>query len=129
MENEGTFADIQNKKTNFLKLLISDESKEKVLVKENSVDSTSDALSNINNTTEDEDNVEPQETEELMAKGSLSKAVYWKYFRAGASIFVIIVFFCSMILGQIGSSGSDYWVAYWYDSLKCFKTIFLNTYL
>lgn len=114
MENEGTFADIQNKKTNFLKLLVNDESKEKILVKENSIDSTSDMLSNFN-TTEDEDN-EPQETEELMAKGSLSKVVYWKYFRAGASIFVIIAFFCSMILGQIGSSGSDYWVAYWYDS-------------
>ncbi|KAL2730827.1 ATP-binding cassette sub-family C member 4-like isoform X1 [Vespula squamosa] len=111
VENEGTFADIQNEKTDFLKLLVNDESKEKVLVKENSIDSTSDMLSNYN-TTEDEDN-EPQETEELMAKGSLSKVVYWKYFRAGASIFVIIAFFCSTMLGQIGSSGSDYWVAYW----------------
>ncbi|XP_046836014.1 ATP-binding cassette sub-family C member 4 [Vespa crabro] len=112
VENEGTFADIQNKKINFLKLLVNDESKEKVLVKEKSIDSTSDMLSYCN-TTENEDNAEPQETEELMAKGTLTKAIYWKYFRAGASIFVIIAFVCSMILGQIGSSGGDYWVAYW----------------
>lgn len=112
MEIEGTFADIQTKKIDFLKLLVNDESKEKALVKENSIESASDVLSNTN-TVENEDDVEPQETEELMAKGSISKAVYWKYFRAGASIFVMIAFFLSMILGLIGSSGSDYWVAYW----------------
>ncbi|XP_043488596.1 ATP-binding cassette sub-family C member 4-like [Polistes fuscatus] len=112
VEIEGTFADIQTKKIDFLKLLVNDESKEKALVKENSIESASDVLSNTN-TVENEEDVEPQETEELMAKGSISKAVYWKYFRAGASIFVMIAFFLSMILGLIGSSGSDYWVAYW----------------
>ncbi|KAI4497628.1 hypothetical protein M0802_007168 [Mischocyttarus mexicanus] len=112
VETEGTFADIQKTKIDFLKLLVNDESKEKALVKENSIESASDVLSNTN-IVEKEDDVEPEETEELMAKGTISKTVYWKYFRAGASIFIIIAFFFSTLLGLIGSSGSDYWVAYW----------------
>lgn len=64
-------------------------------------------------TNKDDDEIEPQETEELMAKGNVSKSLYWKYFRAGGSILMIITFIGSLIMGQIGSSGSDYWVAYW----------------
>ncbi|KAK2579975.1 hypothetical protein KPH14_012235 [Odynerus spinipes] len=112
VENEGTIEDLQSNNINSLKLLVNDKSEEKVLVKENSIDSTPDVLSNCN-TPDDAEDVEPQETEELMAKGGVSTSVYWKYFRAGASIFIIIAFLCCMILGQIGSSGSDYWVAYW----------------
>jgi len=73
---------------------------------------TSDAIQN-GNVNDEEEETEPQETEELLAKGSVSKSLYWKYFRSGASIIMIISFLLCMILGQIGSSGCDYWVGYW----------------
>lgn len=67
-----------------------------------------------NNANNDEvDEIEPEEIEELLAKGSLSKSLYWKYIRSGASIIMIVIFLFCMILGQIGSSGCDYWVGYW----------------
>lgn len=65
------------------------------------------------NVDEDADEEEPQETEELLAKGSMSKIIYWKYLRSGSPIIVIIIFLFFTIMGQIGSSGCDYWVGYW----------------
>lgn len=65
----------------------------------------------------DDDETEPKETEELMAKGNVSKSLYWKYFRAGGSVLMILIFVWSLIFGQIGSSGCDYWVAYWLVSI------------
>lgn len=73
---------------------------------------TFDTSINYNNNKDDEE-TEPKETEELMAKGNVSKSLYWKYFRAGGSILMILTFIWSLVLGQIGSSGCDYWVAYW----------------
>lgn len=73
---------------------------------------TSDITHNAHND-EDAEEAEPQETEELLAKGTVSKSLYWKYFHSGGSIFIIISFLCCTILGQIGSSGCDYWVGYW----------------
>ncbi|XP_034938713.1 multidrug resistance-associated protein 4-like [Chelonus insularis] len=61
---------------------------------------------------EDNEN-EPEETKELMASGGVKKSLYWKYFRAGSSIWILLLFLFFAILGQIGSSGSDYWVSYW----------------
>ncbi|XP_076166864.1 ATP-binding cassette sub-family C member 4 [Ptiloglossa arizonensis] len=110
IEYEGTFAELQNKQVDFLKMLSMDENKgdsDSIQVDEN----TPDLSINSGNSKDDES--DPQETEELMAKGSISKAIYWKYFRAGGSILMILSFMCTLILGQLGSSGSDYWVAYW----------------
>ena len=56
---------------------------------------------------------EPQETEELMAKGTALRSVYWKYFSAGNSIVTMIVFVIVTLIGQLGSSGADYWLAHW----------------
>jgi hypothetical protein len=68
-------------------------------------------LNRINDEDMEED--EPKETEELLAKGSVSWSLYWRYLRSGGSIFMIVTFLFCMILGQIGSSGCDYWVGYW----------------
>lgn len=72
----------------------------------------SDMTSN-NNVAEDAEEGEPQETEELLAKGRMSNVVYWKYFRSGGSIIMIISLLIFSIAGLIGSSGCDYWVGYW----------------
>lgn len=71
----------------------------------------------ITNNTNDYDNddaiEEPKETEELMGTGSMKKSLFWKFFRAGGSIFSLLLFCIFLILGQFGSSGSDFWIAYW----------------
>lgn len=74
---------------------------------------TSEITQNNNANNDEVDEIEPEETEELLAKGSLSKSLYWKYIRSGASIVMIVIFLFCMTLGQIGSSGCDYWIGYW----------------
>ncbi|KOC59210.1 Multidrug resistance-associated protein 4 [Habropoda laboriosa] len=111
IECDGTFAELQNKHTNFLSMLSVEENKGDAEVTEVDENSTPDISINSGNS-KDDDEAEPEETEELMAKGNISKSLYWKYFRAGGSMLMILTFICSLILGQTGSSGSDYWVAY-----------------
>lgn len=110
IEIQGSFDDFQKKQIDFLNISSMEDSKE----------GTPDIVEpegNINldgpGTDHQNDIAEPKETEELMAKGKLKKSIYRKYIRSGASVFMIIAFLCSMILGQFGSSGCDYWVAYW----------------
>lgn len=93
-------------------MLSEEEQKENTEVVEISENQSPEMSIHSGNSKDDED-VEPQETEELMAKGGISKSLYWKYFRAGGSILMILSFVVTLILGQTGSSGCDYWVAYW----------------
>ncbi|XP_014472274.1 PREDICTED: multidrug resistance-associated protein 4-like isoform X2 [Dinoponera quadriceps] len=115
IEDEGTFAGLQENHTNFLEILAR---------KETTTEGTEMAKVDLNPTleattlnsiidAEDTEKEEPRETEELLAKGSMSRSVYWKYLRSGDSIVAIIIFFFLTIVGQIGSSGCDYWVGYW----------------
>ncbi|XP_015127764.1 multidrug resistance-associated protein 4 [Diachasma alloeum] len=67
---------------------------------------------------ENEEGDEPEETEELMAKGKISRSLYWKYFKSSGSYFLLFMFFVFLLLGQLGSSGSDYWVAYWTNQVE-----------
>ncbi|XP_076650867.1 ATP-binding cassette sub-family C member 4 isoform X2 [Halictus rubicundus] len=113
VEFEGTFTELQVKNLDFLSMLSTEEQEtdaESVKIDENQTLEIS--VSSVNNS-KDEDESEPQETEELMGKGSISKSLYWRYFRAGGSILMILGFILSLILGQLGSSGSDYFVAFW----------------
>lgn len=93
-------------------MLSTEENKENSESMEIDENTTFDTSINYNNSKDDEE-TEPKETEELMAKGNVSKSLYWKYFRAGGSVLMILIFIWSLVLGQIGSSGCDYWVAYW----------------
>ncbi|KAL7299634.1 hypothetical protein TKK_0007396 [Trichogramma kaykai] len=56
---------------------------------------------------------EPQETQEFVAKGSVSNSLYWKYFKANGSICMLICLALMYVAAQLFSSGADYWVAYW----------------
>ncbi|XP_033343952.1 multidrug resistance-associated protein 4-like isoform X1 [Bombus vosnesenskii] len=112
IECEGTFTEIQSKRTDFLHMLSTEENKGDSEVMEIDDNTNPDLSINYGNG-KDDDETEPKETEELMAKGNVSKSLYWKYFRAGGSVLMILIFVWSLIFGQIGSSGCDYWVAYW----------------
>jgi hypothetical protein len=61
---------------------------------------------------EDEDE-EADENAEFIAKGKLKTSVYFKYFQSGASPFILILLVLILIIGQLASSGADFWVTYW----------------
>lgn len=125
IEFQGTFVELQAKRIDFLHALSVEESKgdsEVVEVIGNNVLDVSLA-SGIDR---DDEEAEPEETEELMAKGNLSKSLYWKYFRAGGSVIMIFCFLFTLMVGQIGSSGCDYWVAYWLVDLLLLLTFNIN---
>ncbi|KAL6264110.1 hypothetical protein P5V15_004188 [Pogonomyrmex californicus] len=114
VENEGTFIDLQEKRINFLEILSKDEeTNEKTKESLTDINLALDVTQNHNVNDEDTEEIEPQETEELLVKGNLSKSVYWQYFRSGGTIIMIASFLFCLILGQIGSNGCDYWVGYW----------------
>ncbi|XP_076758535.1 ATP-binding cassette subfamily C member 4 isoform X2 [Xylocopa sonorina] len=112
IECDGTFMELQNKRTDFLSMLSVEDNRGDSETREVHENIISDIYVNSNDSKDDEE-AEPKETEELMAKGNVSKSLYWKYFRAGGSILMIFIFASTLIFGQIGSSGCDYWVAYW----------------
>lgn len=78
------------------------------------IGSMSEISTNGDNDYNNPDDIEePHETEELMGSGSMKKSLFWRFFRAGGSYCTLLTFVLFLILGQLGSSGSDYWVAYW----------------
>lgn len=103
---------LQEKHIHFLDMLAREANNENTTQLKIDSNPTSDIIQN-DNINENTETAEPQETEELLAKGAISKSLYWKYFRSGTSVFTIIILLCLSIMGQIGSSGSDYWVGYW----------------
>lgn len=48
-----------------------------------------------------------------MESGRLSNKVYYRYFREGGNIIVLITMIIIYILSQIATSGADYWLSYW----------------
>ncbi|KAG8034821.1 hypothetical protein G9C98_007897 [Cotesia typhae] len=109
IEKQGSFADFDQQ---HLKLMdaATDKAERNPSVEREITPSVDTSVSN--GLSEDESE-EPEETQELMAKGNITKSLIWKYFRAGGSIMMLLIWLSFTILGQIGSSGSDYWVAFW----------------
>lgn len=113
IEDEGTFTALQEKRATFLEVLMRNEEINEQTKESLKTDADPAAAVIQNDNDEDTEEAEPQETEELLAKGNLSKSLYWKYFRSGGSIIMIMSCLFCLILGQIGSNGCDYWVGYW----------------
>lgn len=66
-------------------------------------------------TSEDkQDQDEPKETQELIATGRVKNSLYWKYFCANGSNFLLAFVVFLYIFTQVIISGSDYWLGYWY---------------
>ncbi|CAH0557997.1 unnamed protein product [Brassicogethes aeneus] len=117
---QGTFEELSDSNLDFTKLLIaSDEQQdkpeepvvEKSLSRRMSRKSSAiSCLSHISDSVE----MELQESkvvEEEEVIGDLSP--FKEYFKAAGSTCTIILLVITLILGQIASSGADYWVTYW----------------
>ncbi|CAG9575824.1 unnamed protein product [Danaus chrysippus] len=65
-----------------------------------------------------EEQVEPEESDELMEKGRVSSSVYMKYFRAGANWFLLLTTIISILLAQIITSVSDLWLTHWMNTVE-----------
>ncbi|XP_063223831.1 ATP-binding cassette sub-family C member 4-like [Bacillus rossius redtenbacheri] len=115
IEAQGTYDELLAKKINFTNLLTTKEEEEEVqdapilrrLRSSISENSSQDGVD------EENDILEPDENEELLAKGAMKASVYMKYFTIGGSCIILTALFLSLIIGQSASSGSDYWVTYW----------------
>nr|CAD7441994.1 unnamed protein product [Timema bartmani] len=62
---------------------------------------------------EQEETEEPTETQELLTKGSLKSTVYMNYFKSGGGIYTLLFLVVVLVLGQVATSGADYWVTFW----------------
>ncbi|CAH0557612.1 unnamed protein product [Brassicogethes aeneus] len=60
-----------------------------------------------------EEEREPEETEELMAKGALSSQVYTEYCKAGGNVFVIMFFVFLFAIAQASNNAGDIWLRFW----------------
>ena len=54
--------------------------------------------------------------DEMRSSGSVTLAVYWKYFKAGGGCFSFFLFMLSCVITQFLFSGSDYWLSLWTDA-------------
>ncbi|KAF5304472.1 hypothetical protein FQA39_LY09668 [Lamprigera yunnana] len=61
----------------------------------------------------DEDDEEPQETQELMEKGAISSSLYWAYMREGGPVLLLLFFLFVLIIAQVACNASDIWLTNW----------------
>lgn len=54
------------------------------------------------------------ETTETRCSGRVSPGVYFSYIAAGGSVFKISFMLFVCVVAQALSTGSDYWIGYWY---------------
>lgn len=112
---QGTYKEFQQSDLDLIKSITTEnttDSVERQLQPDNLESPTSRQASISIDDKEYADDDSP-ETEEFVAKGPKLESVYWKYISAGNSILSIVIFLLVAVLGQLGSSGADYFVTYW----------------
>lgn len=58
-------------------------------------------------------NEDPEETDELIAKGSISNSTYWEYWSSGSGIMFSVLTLIMFILSQMITNASDIWLKNW----------------
>ncbi|EFA04157.2 ATP-binding cassette sub-family C member 4 [Tribolium castaneum] len=112
VEKIGTFAELSENELNNLKL----EQPEEVATKEQEMQQRQRLMSiaSHNSTVpDDDDEIEAQETEELMEKGAIPTSTYLDYYRSGGSIAVLLFLVVLLIIAQASCNASDLWLTYW----------------
>lgn len=111
IENQGTYKELTASNTDFASLLGGgdEENENEATLKRLSKQLSTQVTTEEN----DDDGAEADENAELISKGKMKASVYLKYFRSGASPFVLFLLLLVLIIGQMASSGADYWVTLW----------------
>ncbi|XP_021934289.1 multidrug resistance-associated protein 4-like isoform X2 [Zootermopsis nevadensis] len=111
IETQGTYKELVASQMDFARLLTGgdEEAENKGTLRKLSTQLSVQPLSE-----EDEDgSVDADENAELIAKGKMKTSVFLKYFQSGASFFTLILLVLILFVGQMASSGADFWVTYW----------------
>ncbi|XP_056606564.1 multidrug resistance-associated protein 4 [Triplophysa dalaica] len=123
---QGTYSELQRSGVDFTSLLKKDEEDEISAEKEpprsprsrtlsqNSVRSQSSSVLSV----KDEADKLPAETvhtmaEESRSEGNIGFRLYWKYFRAGANVVMLVFILVLNLLAQVSYILQDWWLAYW----------------
>ncbi|GAB0088829.1 multidrug resistance-associated protein 4 [Sergentomyia squamirostris] len=134
ISRQGTYTDLSNSKLDFAKLLQKDEKSPEKLLKSSLVSlhedsdadedipfidgyvgvktrTSSQSSSNKLNSNDFDDN--EREEKEDQAEGSVPFSVWKRYFFAGSNCCGLIILLFVLILSQVITSGSDYFVNFW----------------
>ncbi|XP_051568184.1 ATP-binding cassette sub-family C member 4-like [Myxocyprinus asiaticus] len=127
MVAHGTYSELLLSGVDFTSLLKKDEEEVAVgdkgeaprsprsrTLSQNSVCSHSSSVLSVKDES-DQLTAEPVHTvaEESRSEGTIGLHMYWKYFRAGASILMLVFLMLLSILAQVSYVLQDWWLAYW----------------
>lgn len=112
VEYQGNFEGFQKHAKHF-QLEEENDVDQKTILNEEIFKEDIDAPLDVPVTNQDENQEEPKETQELVAKGNIKNSLYWKYFRANGSRILLILLVLLYVITQLIISGSDYWLSYW----------------
>lgn len=63
--------------------------------------------------TSEQSQAEQSTREESRSEGNVGFRLYWKYYRAGASVIMLLILTLLNVLGQVSYVLHDWWLAYW----------------
>uniref|UniRef100_A0A8C1TI49 Multidrug resistance-associated protein 4 n=1 Tax=Cyprinus carpio TaxID=7962 RepID=A0A8C1TI49_CYPCA len=125
MVARGTYSELQQSGVDFTSLLKKDEEEEgekeeaprsprSRTISQNSVRSHSSSVLSVKDES-DQLPAEPVHTmaEETRTEGTIGLRMYWKYFRAGANVIMLILFVLLNLLAQAFYILHDWWLSYW----------------
>ncbi|XP_016117735.1 multidrug resistance-associated protein 4-like [Sinocyclocheilus grahami] len=128
MVARGTYSELQRSGVDFTSLLKKDEEEEgekgeaprsprSRTLSQNSVRSHSSSVLSVKDES-DQLPAEPVHTmaEETRTEGTIGLRMYWKYFRAGANVIMLISFVLLNLLAQAFYILHDWWLSYWANS-------------
>ncbi|XP_065162760.1 probable multidrug resistance-associated protein lethal(2)03659 [Atheta coriaria] len=110
IEKIGTYAELAEKELSHLKHTVPEEEApgEDIKRTKRLMSVTSHESSNV-----DEEEDEPEETQELMEKGSIPTSTYVDYFKSGANVCVLALLVFLILIAQMFCNSSDLWLKHW----------------
>ncbi|KAL3283296.1 hypothetical protein HHI36_006444 [Cryptolaemus montrouzieri] len=118
VENFIKPSDISKIKVNLIRQASSAETPSVDAIAEKRSSVSSDQLTRSLKDTDEESLDAPEETEELIEKGSLSFSVYASYYRAGASTLVIVMEILLLIVAQAACNACELWLTFWTNNVE-----------
>lgn len=110
IEQKGTFNQLQALGLDFMKLVKATDMKDKEVERRQS---DIQRRISMKGETRDYEDVSQIETQEITAKGRISRGMFFAYFKASKRPVMITLMILIFLANQVISGGSDYFVAFW----------------